>query len=145
MIDYLQLSRGTSMNKNQSANREQEIAEISRGMKALAKELRVPVLSASQLNRGVENRQDKRPMLSDLRESGAIEQDADIVLFIHREEQYQKGQVNPEDKGVAELIIGKHRAGSVGTVKLTWLGQYTKFKNFSSMESPPGADSRPAF
>lgn len=130
IVDYLQLMRGIGVGRAGASSREQEIAEISRGLKAMAKELNVPVIAASQLNRGVENRQDKRPMLSDLRESGAIEQDADMVLFIHREEQYTKEQ--SEHKGEAEIIIGKHRAGQVGTVKLAWLGQYTTFKDLST-------------
>ncbi|NUM89241.1 MAG: replicative DNA helicase [Bdellovibrionales bacterium] len=135
IVDYLQLMRGlSSRGAGSSSERQLEIAEISRGLKALAKELNVPVIAASQLNRGVENRQDKRPMLSDLRESGAIEQDADMVLFIHREEMYQKD--SHDHKGEAELIIGKHRSGSVGTVKLTWIGQYTTFRDWSGVEVP---------
>jgi replicative DNA helicase len=129
VVDYLQLMRGTSGSRNMSMNREQEISEISRGLKALAKELGVPVIAASQLNRGVESRNDKRPMLSDLRESGAIEQDADMVIFIHRDEVYNRD--NSEEKGIGEVIIGKHRAGAVGSVKLAWIGQYTTFANLA--------------
>ena len=125
VIDYLQLIQGSSNKRN--ASREQEISEISRSLKILAKELDVPVIALSQLSRAAEQRKDDhRPMLSDLRESGAIEQDADIVMFIYREDYY-----NPEteNKNVAEIILAKHRGGSTGTVNLAWLANYTKFAN----------------
>lgn len=122
IIDYLQLMQGRS----KSENRQQEISEISRSLKILAKEINVPVIALSQLSRAPEMRSDHRPILSDLRESGAIEQDADIVMFLYRDDYY-----NPETdkKNVAEVIIAKHRNGSTGTVELAWLGQYTKFAN----------------
>ena len=122
IIDYLQLM--TSGGKTES--RQQEVAEISRALKGLARELNIPIIACSQLSRAVEARPDKRPMLSDLRESGAIEQDADIVMFLYRDEYYHK---DSEEKGIAEVIIGKQRHGSVGTVKLAWLPNYTKFAN----------------
>lgn len=122
IIDYLQLMEA----KTKSPSRQQEISEISRSLKILAKELNVPVIALSQLSRATESRTDHKPMLSDLRESGAIEQDADIVMFLHREDYY-----NPETekKNIAEVIIAKNRSGSTGTVELAWIGQYTKFGN----------------
>lgn len=125
VIDYLQLMQGSG---SSTENRATEISEISRSMKALAKELRVPVVALSQLNRSLEQRPNKRPIMSDLRESGAIEQDADLILFIYRDEVY-----NPEtaDKGKAEIIIAKQRNGPIGTIDLTFLGQYTRFENYA--------------
>ena len=123
VIDYLQLIQGSG---NKNTSREQEISEISRSLKVLAKELNVPVIALSQLSLSVEKRDDKRPMLSDLRESGAIEQDADIVIFLYRDDYYNP---DSEKKNVAEVILAKHRGGSTGTVDLAWLPSYTKFAN----------------
>ena len=123
VIDYLQLVQG---NNKRIGSREQEISEISRSLKILAKEINVPVIALSQLSRAVEQRPDHRPMLSDLRESGAIEQDADIVMFLYRDDYYNK---ESEKKDIAEVIIAKQRGGSTGTVELLWMGSYTKFVN----------------
>ena len=124
VIDYLQLIQGS--NKRSSGSREQEIAEISRSLKIMAKELNVPVIALSQLSRAVEQRPDHRPMLSDLRESGSIEQDADIVMFLYRDDYYNQ---ESEKKDIAEVIIAKQRSGTIGPVELLWMGNYTKFVN----------------
>ena len=125
IIDYLQLMSANRDNENRAT----EISEISRSIKALAKELQVPIIALSQLSRKVEERNDKRPLMSDLRESGAIEQDADIIMMMYREEYYKP---DTQDKGTAEGIITKHRNGPTDIVRLTFLGEYSKYENFAS-------------
>jgi replicative DNA helicase len=134
MIDYLQLIEP----EDRRAPREQQVAQITRRLKFLAKEMNIPVIALAQLNRGVESRTgpDKRPRLSDLRESGSIEQDADVVLMLHRPEVYMPD--DPELKGLAEVIIAKNRSGPVGTVKLTWRDEFLRFENFSGFNEPDG-------
>jgi replicative DNA helicase len=130
IVDYLQLMRGRA----DSDTREQEISDISRSLKALAKELNIPVVALSQLNRRVEERGDKHPQLSDLRESGAIEQDADVIIFLYRDEVYNKSE---DKKGKAEIIIGKQRNGPTASFELAFLDKYTCFENLSSISEEP--------
>jgi len=132
VIDYLQLM--SSSNPGAHENRATEISEISRSLKAMAKELDVPVIALSQLNRAVDQRPDRRPVMSDLRESGAIEQDADVIMFIYREVVY-KPDLPEDQRGMAEVIVGKQRNGPIGTVKLTFRGQHTRFENYQESGS----------
>jgi replicative DNA helicase len=125
VVDYIQLMVATDSGQE---NRATELSEISRGMKSMAKELKCPVIALSQLNRSLEQRPNKRPVMSDLRESGALEQDADMIFFIYRDEVYNE---DSPDKGIAEIIIGKQRNGPIGTIKLTFIGKHTRFENYS--------------
>ena len=126
VIDYLQLLKI----RQHSERRDLDIAEISKSLKALAKELDLPVVALSQLNRKLEERKNKRPKLSDLRESGALEQDADVVIFIYRDEVYKQNESNP-DRGIAEILLSKHRNGQTGIAKLAFLSEYTRFENLA--------------
>ena len=130
IIDYLQLMGGGDSNTRKPERRDLEIAEISRALKALSKELKIPVIALSQLNRMLEQRKNKRPMLSDLRESGSLEQDADLVAFIYRDEMYNEDPNNP-NRGIAEIILAKHRNGQTGTARLAYLSSYTRFENLA--------------
>jgi len=125
VVDYLQLMQSSEGSENRAV----EVANITRALKIVAKEVSAPVVVLSQLNRGLEQRPNKRPVMSDLRESGAIEQDADLILFIYRDEIYNE---ESQDRGTAEIIIGKQRNGPTGTVRLTFLGEYTRFENYVS-------------
>jgi len=140
VIDYLQLMTGSKTGTKGFENRTQEVSSISRGLKALAKELGVPVVALSQLSRGSEQRTgDKKPLLSDLRESGSIEQDADVVAFIHREEYYDRE--NEDLKGKAEIIIAKQRNGPTGSVQMAYLADFTRFENLDTAHSSGGGDA----
>jgi replicative DNA helicase len=131
VVDYLGLMRADG----KTENRQLEVSEISRQLKAIALELKIPIVACAQLSRANKDRIDKRPMLSDLRDSGSIEQDADVVMFLHREEYYNK---ETEDKNIGEVIVSKQRSGPLGTVKLAWLSEYTTFANLAADQGPSG-------